>query len=77
MHKKRLTKEMLYQRLIEKGFCLPKMTSTICNMNFLFRVMENKEYCPLKPKNDNEPKVCNIPPKKMILLEIIQDELQK
>jgi hypothetical protein len=46
-------------------------------MNFLFRVMENKEYCPLKPKNDNEPKVCNIPPKKMILLEIIQNELQK
>ena len=65
---------MLHQSLDETGLVLPKLSSSICNMNYLVRVKNNLEYCPLS--EDLEKFITpEKPPKKLILLQIIQEEL--
>jgi hypothetical protein len=68
---------MLYKSIVDTGIVLPKMSSTICNMNYMVRVRKNQEYCPHKSEIEFEQNVCANPPKKLILLDIILDELQK
>jgi len=76
MHKSKLTKQMLHSNLTESGLVLPKLTSSICNMNYLVRVKDHLEYC---PQSEEIRKIIypELPPKKLILLEIIQKELVK
>ena len=43
----------------------------------MVRVRKNQEYCPRKSEIEFEQNFCANPPKKLILLDIILDELQK
>ena len=75
MKNRKLTKAALYDALAEQGTLLPKIKSSICNMQYLIRVKNFVEYC---PKVHEVPDlICNVPPKKMILLYFIQEELSK
>jgi hypothetical protein len=74
--------------LTKKGYILPKYNTTIITLNYLTRVTNKLEFC-LKKKSENENeneieieienevKVCINPPKRLILLEMILEELQK
>jgi len=46
-------------------------------MSYLIKIKKNLEYCPHQSEIESDPKVCNNPPKKIILLKIISDELLK
>ncbi len=46
MKTRKLTKAILYDALTEKGILLPKLKSSICNMEYLIRVKNCIEYCP-------------------------------
>ena len=74
MKPRKITKALLYNDIMKEGFLLPKANSTICNLAYLFRVRNGIEYCPL------EEEVCNLfchnPPKRMLLLLYIQEELE-
>ena len=75
MKTKKLTKAVLYDALTDQGIHLPKLKSSICNMEYLIRVKNCIEYC---PKVHEVPDlICLAPPKKMILLSIIEEELSK
>ena len=75
MKTKKLTKAVLYDALTDQGIHLPKLKSSICNMEYLIRVKNCIEYC---PKMHEVPDlICLAPPKKMILLRIIEEELSK
>ena len=76
MNKKKLTKQMLHSNLTESGLVLPKLTSSICNMNYLVRVKNNLEYCPTSDEIQNAT-FPEMPPKKIVLLQIIENELAK
>jgi hypothetical protein len=75
MKNRKLTKAVLYDALTDQGIFLPKLKSSICNMEYLIRVKNCIEYCP--KMHDVQDLICHTPPKKMILLSIIQDELSK
>ena len=46
MKSRKLTKAALHNTISEDGTVLPKLTSSICNMNYLVRVKNQLEYCP-------------------------------
>jgi hypothetical protein len=69
MKSKKLTKAAMYDTIPEDGTLLPKLTSSICNMNYLVRVKNQLEYCP--KINEIANIECLNPPKKDILLLII------
>ena len=69
MKSKKLTKAAMHDAISEDGFLLPKLTSSICNMNYLVRVKNQLEYCP--KINEIANLLCLNPPKKDILLLII------
>ena len=69
MKSRKLTKAALHNAISEDGTVLPKLTSSICNMNYLVRVKNQLEYCPKMNKIQNLE--CLNPPKKEILLFII------
>jgi hypothetical protein len=59
----------------EEGYLLPKYTSTACRLPYLVNVRAGNEYC---PRIDEVKGVyCENPPKRIILLQMIFDELQK
>ena len=58
-----------------EGFILPKHSSTICNLAFLFRIRNGFEYCPMEDEVENI--TCENPPKRLLLLLYIQEELEK
>jgi len=60
--------------MTEEGFVLPKITSSICNLSYLARVKNQLDYCPKSHEIQNVE--CLQPPKKEILLLIIQEELR-
>ena len=73
MKNRKLTKAVLYDALTDQGILLPKLKSSICNMEYLIRVKNCIEYC---PKVHEVPDlICLQPPKKMLLLDFIQYEL--
>ena len=74
MKSKKLTKAALYNAILDEGTVLPKITSSICNMTYLVRVKNQLEYCPKSHEIQNVE--CLQPPKKEILLFIIQEELR-
>jgi len=69
MKSKKLTKAAMHDAISEDGTLLPKLTSSICNMNYLVRVKNQLEYCPKINEITNIE--CLNPPKKDILLLII------
>ena len=69
MKSRKLTKAALHNAISEDGTVLPKLTSSICNMNYLVRVKNQLEYCP--KMNEIKNLECLNPPKKEILLFII------
>ena len=69
MKSKKLTKAAMHDAISEDGTLLPKLTSSICNMNYLVRVKNQFEYCP--KMNEIANFECPNPPKKEILLLII------
>ena len=69
MKSKKLTKAAMHDAISEDGTLLPKLTSSICNMNYLVRVKNQLEYCP--QINEIANFECLNPPKKDILLLII------
>jgi hypothetical protein len=73
MKSTKLTKAAMHDAISEDGTLLPKLTSSICNMNYLVRVKNQLEYCP--KMNEISSFECLNPPKKDILLLIIQEEL--
>ena len=73
MKSTKLTKAAMHDAISENGTLLPKLTSSICNMNYLVRVKNQLEYCP--KMNEISSFECLNPPKKEILLLIIQEEL--
>ena len=73
MKSTKLTKAAMHDAISENGTLLPKLTSSICNMNYLVRVKNQLEYCP--KINEISSFECLNPPKKDILLLIIQEEL--
>jgi hypothetical protein len=73
MKSTKLTKAAMHDAISEDGTLLPKLTSSICNMNYLVRVKNQLEYCP--KINEISSFECLNPPKKDILLLIIQEEL--
>ena len=74
MKSKKLTKAVLYNGILDEGTVLPKISSSICNMTYLVRVKNQLEYCPKQHEIQNVE--CLQPPKKEILLFIIQEELR-
>ena len=46
MKSTKLTKAAMHDAISENGTLLPKLTSSICNMNYLVRVKNQLEYCP-------------------------------
>ena len=75
MKSKKLTKAVLYQDITKQGFLLPRSSSTICNLAYLLRVRNGVEYCPLEEEINGM--FCLNPPKKLLLLMYIQEELDK
>ena len=75
MKTRKFTKAALYDAITEQGLVLPKIKSSICNMEYLVRVKNFVEYCPKAHEVPNL--TCPAPPKKIILLCIIQEELEK
>ena len=75
MKPKKVTKAMLYQDMQQEGYLLPKLNSTICNLAYLFKVRNGLEYCPMVDDVLNI--TCENPPKRMVMLQIINDELQR
>ena len=69
MKSKKLTKAATHDAISEDGTLLPKLTSSICNMNYLVRVKNQLDYCP--KINEIANIECLNPPKKDILLLII------
>ena len=69
MKSTKLTKAAMHDAISEDGTLLPKLTSSICNMNYLVRVKNQLEYCP--KINEIANFECPNPPKKDILLLII------
>ena len=69
MKSKKLTKAAMHDAISKDGTLLPKLTSSICNMNYLVRVKNQLEYCP--KINEIANIECLNPPKKDILLLII------
>ena len=69
MKSKKLTKAAMHDAISGDGTLLPKLTSSICNMNYLVRVKNQLEYCPKMNEVGNFE--CINPPKKDILLLII------
>jgi len=67
MNKKKLTKQVLHSSLTEAGLVLPKLNSSICNMNYLVRIKNNLEYCPTSEEIQNAI-FPEMPPKKLVLL---------
>ena len=54
---------------------MPKFNSTVCNLAYLFKVRNGLEYCPIV---DDVPNItCEYPPKRILLLVYIQEELEK
>ena len=75
MKKRKLTKATLKYTLSEQCILLQNIKSSICNMHYLTRVKNFVEY---SPKVHEVPDlICHVPPKKMILLYFIQEELSK
>ena len=69
MKTKKLTKAVLHDALTDQGIHLPKLKSSICNMEYLIRVKNCIEYC---PKMHEVPDlICIAPPKKIILLYLL------
>ena len=67
---------MLYKDILQEGYILPKLSSTVCNLAYLFKVRNGFEYCPLEEEVD--PGItCENPPKRILLLVFIQEELEK
>ena len=75
MKNRKLTKAALYDAISEQGILLPKIKSSICNMQYLIRVKNCVEYCP--KAHEVLDLICMNPPKKMILLYFIQEELSR
>ena len=71
----KLSKAALYEVIKEEGFLLPKLTSTACKLSYLVNVRAGNEYCPRS--EEVQVVYCENPPKKMIMLQIIYDELQR
>jgi hypothetical protein len=71
MKPRKITKALLYNELAKEGFVLPKSTSTICNLAYLFRVRNGFEYCPMENEVSNL--FCHSPPKRMLLLLYIEE----
>lgn len=69
MKSKKITKAYLYKDIVQQGFLLPKSTSTICNLAYLFSVRNGIEYCPMENEVSNLD--CPNPPKRMLLLHYI------
>ena len=72
----KLSKAELYGACQNEGFVLPKLTSTACRVQYLVSVRSGNEYCPQKDEvqyNLN----CENPPKKVIMLQIIFEELER
>ena len=75
MKNRKLTKAAMYDAISEQGILLPKIKSSICNMQYLIRVKNCVEYCP--KAHEVLDLICMNPPKKMILLYFIQEELSR
>ena len=75
MDPQKVTKAMLYQDMQQEGYLLPKLNSTICNLAYLFKVRNGLEYCPMV--DDVQNITCENPPKRILLLVYIQEELDK
>ena len=75
MKPRKITKALLYNEFAKEGFVLPKSTSTICNLAYLFRVRNGIEYCPMENEVSNL--FCHSPPKRMLLLLYIEEQLEK
>jgi hypothetical protein len=75
MKQKKLSKAVLYQDITQQGFILPKLSSTICNLAYLLRVKNGAEYCPHEHEVNGI--LCLNPPKKLLLLMYVQEELEK
>jgi len=75
MKSKKLTKAVLYQDITKQGFLLPRSSSTIFNLAYLLRVRNGVEYCPLEEETNGM--FCLNPPKQLLLLMYIQEELDK
>ena len=54
---------------------MPKHNSTICNLAYLFKVRNGLEFCPMEEEVQNIN--CENPPKRLLLLLYIQEELEK
>ena len=71
----KLTKAQLYEVIKAEGYHLPKITSSACKLSYLVNVRAGNEQCPM---SDNVGFFqCDNPPKKVILLQIIFEELQR
>ena len=71
----KLTKAELYDVIREEGHILPKLTSTACKLSYLVNVRAGNEYCPRS--EEVQIVYCDNPPKRMVMLQIIYDELQR
>jgi len=56
--------------MTQEGFILPKLSSTICNLSYLFKIKNGIEYCPMEEEVNNGI-TCENPPKRVLLLVYI------
>ena len=70
MKPQKITKAMLYKDMLQQGYILPKISSTVCNLAYLFKVRNGFEYCPLEEEVDHGI-TCENPPKRILLLVFI------
>ena len=81
----KLSKAELYGACQNEGFVLPKLTSTVCRVQYLVSVRSGNEYCPQKDEVQHKHGTCSRypalncenPPKKVIMLQIIFEELER